>query len=652
MPARRKPTSTNKKKAEQQLKRAIKRGDVAPEPKKPTPHRKPKGFRLGPTGQPIGSENVTVESARRLQSTFIKLPENYLEETKRLASTVPLQRPIMAQQAVFASYDHGMRKEDLTCPRRPKWRFDMTKIEVEHNEEGVFKKWVEQADQTLAEWQVKSSEMLKATTEPEDSRPPSSAVPASPSYYERNIEVWRQLWRVTEISQIILVLLDSRCPILHYPPSLAAYLESRKAILVLTKVDITGPTRVEAWNKYLHAQYPHLPIVSVESYTEKEITAVHQGRAQYEPSIPHHFRQKLIDAIKKVHAEMLEPPERVKSNPSWFKKWVPPVKRNVDWDGLLNATGAKVGAVVGGPAVPQNKLDVDGSLPEMPENQGDGIQEPEVLTIGLIGQPNVGKSSLLNALFGARRVRASKTPGKTKHFQTLYWTSDVRLVDCPGLVMPNYIPMEMQVLAGILPISRVSAVPLCAYNAANFLPIERIYKLVHPTTNVPLVKDKRTWREGMKPEELPDVNRPTWTAIDILTAYADAKGWVTAKAGRPDVHRAGNALLRALAEGKISWAFWPPDTPQETLSSELNEAGLGIWIPQDKLLDPESEQLEESEEEAEDASAKGASSEEEMDSDVVEEFDENNAKTSVVGRFGALEVYDESEDDEIEDEGE
>lgn len=29
--------------------------------------------------------------------------------------------------------------------------------------------------------------------------------------------------------------------------------------------------------------------------------------------------------------------------------------------------------------------------------------------------------------------------------------------------------------------------------------------------------------------------------MDILTAYADKKGWVTAKAGRPDVNRAGNA---------------------------------------------------------------------------------------------------------------
>jgi len=29
--------------------------------------------------------------------------------------------------------------------------------------------------------------------------------------------------------------------------------------------------------------------------------------------------------------------------------------------------------------------------------------------------------------------------------------------------------------------------------------------------------------------------------MDVLTAYAGAKNWVTAKAGRPDINRAGNA---------------------------------------------------------------------------------------------------------------
>jgi ribosome biogenesis GTPase A len=35
---------------------------------------------------------------------------------------------------------------------------------------------------------------------------------------------------------------------------------------------------------------------------------------------------------------------------------------------------------------------------------------------------------------------------QTKHFQTLFWTPEVRLVDCPGLVVPNLIPLELQVI--------------------------------------------------------------------------------------------------------------------------------------------------------------------------------------------------------------
>ncbi|MFI5180761.1 MAG: ribosome biogenesis GTP-binding protein YihA/YsxC [Thermoanaerobaculia bacterium] len=52
--------------------------------------------------------------------------------------------------------------------------------------------------------------------------------------------------------------------------------------------------------------------------------------------------------------------------------------------------------------------------------------------VATLGRSNVGKSSLLNALLGARVARVSATPGRT---QALYWyrvDGIFDLVDCPG----------------------------------------------------------------------------------------------------------------------------------------------------------------------------------------------------------------------------
>ncbi|KAJ3725581.1 GTPase [Lentinula guzmanii] len=551
---RRQPTSTRQKKEERQLKRAVKRGDVSPPP--PKQKKAPKKRLRVHHGNAPASSSASVESSRKLQSFFIKSSTQFLEDTKALASTVLLSRPIHPSAAILpGSYEQSSEYESLVCPRRPKWRYDMSKKEVESNEEGLFKKWLQETDSALEKWRLGDRHSDDHDDAANLGQEQAQSVLRSTPSFERNLEVWRQLWRVTEISQIILVLVDSRCPLLHYPPSLARYLSNRKVILVLTKVDITGPTRVSAWIDYLRNAFPSLRVVQVQSYTAKEAGFHHQGRTKYDFRIPQIFRQQLLNAIRELHTEMLQPPEKIVGDPEKLKHWKPPVKQDIDWSAALD-------------------LHAQHNLADYPS------EEDRFLTIGLLGSPNVGKSSLLNALIGEPKVRASKTPGKTKHFQTLFWTPEIRLADCPGLVMPHYVPMEMQVLSGVLPISRVSAIPACVQYAAQLLPLEFVFNLSHPRPEEPLMVDKRTWREGTKRIEHVSVS---WTAMDILVAFANKKSWVTAKAGRPDFSRAGNAskVLRALAEGQIPWGFWPPGTPLSNIRSGTDELSCGTWIQSD-----------------------------------------------------------------------
>ena len=65
----------------------------------------------------------------------------------------------------------------------------------------------------------------------------------------------------------------------------------------------------------------------------------------------------------------------------------------------------------------------------------------------------MGKSSVINALLGKKKVGVASMPGKTKHFQTLKLTEEVTLCDCPGLVFPKIHANKAEmVLNGLYPI--------------------------------------------------------------------------------------------------------------------------------------------------------------------------------------------------------
>jgi hypothetical protein len=127
--------------------------------------------------------------------------------------------------------------------------------------------------------------------------------------------------------------------------------------------------------------------------------------------------------------------------------------------------------------------------------------------------------------------------------------------------------------------------------------------------------------------------------MDILTAYAERNGWVTAKAGRPDVMRAGNAVLRALAEGRVGWGFWP----EGSILGHGDDEDCGIWIKGVDTLDRDDYESIEPETEDElavespDSSVEGS-----VDSEDVEE-PRTHIRETGLGRFGALTLEEEDE---------
>lgn len=85
----------------------------------------------------------------------------------------------------------------------------------------------------------------------------------------------------------------------------------------------------------------------------------------------------------------------------------------------------------------------------------------ETFTVGLIGFPNVGKSSIINSLFGQKRVGVDFKPGKTKNLQTLFFQQDLILCDCPGLVFPSISSSQSEMICyGVLPISAMNDIIL------------------------------------------------------------------------------------------------------------------------------------------------------------------------------------------------
>ncbi|KAK5710210.1 hypothetical protein LTS12_028011, partial [Elasticomyces elasticus] len=189
----------------------------------------------------------------------------------------------------------------------------------------------------------------------------------------------------------------------------------------------------------------------------------------------------------------------------------------------------------------------------LPLNQEAGEQRKHKTVIGLVGYPNVGKSSTINALLGSKKVSVSATPGKTKHFQTLYLSPEIMLCDCPGLVFPNFATTKAElVVNGVLPIDQqrefIGPAGLVSHRVPKDF-IENIYGV----------------KINTRPIEEGGTGIPT--AHEVLRAYARARGFSTSGQGQPDESRAARYVLKDYVSGKLLFCH-PPPSPTGSADDE------------------------------------------------------------------------------------
>lgn len=196
---------------------------------------------------------------------------------------------------------------------------------------------------------------------------------------------------------------------------------------------------------------------------------------------------------------------------------------------------------------------------------GIAAPRPHVFTVGMIGHPNVGKSSVINTLCSEKRVSVSRTAGHTKRAQTIPLVpGSLHLLDCPGLVFPHALvppPADLLAAAGITP----------AQAAAWFGDSEEERGMQEVCGVVPLAQVRepytgvRVLAERLPLERLYGLTLPKdedgWSPLTLCEALAVKRGFMIAKVGRPDAHAAGREILYDTGDGIVPVAWDPPALP-------------------------------------------------------------------------------------------
>ena len=383
-------------------------------------------------------------------------------------------------------------------PKRPPWTKTMSKAALEEQEKRHFQAWLDGL------YSQKDSQNL--------------------CFFEHNLEVWRQLWRVMEISNVLVIVVDVRNPLMHFPQALYRYAvgELRKPVfLALTKADLVDASLLKDWMYSLKQTFDQLAGIFPVSIYDSSKREGKQKRYIHATGI--------TNLLKEIQ----------KHSPNFPSEWEGLIaacsERETNLDLKLESVNSE-----------EEDDEDDDDLVELSEglasNASLNDQEFFLFTIGFVGQPNVGKSSLMNSIAGRKVVSASKTPGHTKHLQTIHLSRHLRMCDSPGLIFPSNTGTKTeQILSGVYNIAQVSDPygPLLHF-ARHF--------------NLPAALGLAEEEGDMSIMSICE-GKIDFANLSLKIAYALKRGYLTNKAARPDTYRAANQILRMIVDGSILGGF-------------------------------------------------------------------------------------------------
>lgn len=172
-----------------------------------------------------------------------------------------------------------------------------------------------------------------------------------------------------------------------------------------------------------------------------------------------------------------------------------------------------------------------GSLIQLLRQFGKLHTDKKQISVGFIGYPNVGKSSVINTLRSKKVCNVAPLAGETKVWQYITLMRRIFLIDCPGVVYPSEDSESDIVLKGVV----------------------QVEKIKNPEEHIGAVLERA------KPEYIQKTYRvPAWSSTeDFLEKLAFRSGKLL-KGGEPDLATVSKMVLNDWQRGRIPFFVKPP----------------------------------------------------------------------------------------------